>query len=311
MMGRLSPDPSALTFADPTNPQSLNLYSYALNSPLINTDPTGLDCVYDNGDGTVSTGTGFLSPDPSQLYYADPTNPQSLNLYGYVMNNPLTVVDPTGLALQLNCSPSSPDSSSTGTDDAGNTVVTVTGGTQNCNVYDDGQGNYNGFLSPPSQPRAGSSPGFSFPPLPPINPCDNSTLTAAGVSAKKQVATAQGFIAAGQVGASTTPYANPVLSFFGGMYGYYEAVHTGGPNDIKDLPGHSRQNPTDVNAGNISFGITCPYGTGFCQFAAGFAQSVIGRAPDFSATLATGYDTPADNAGIQIGQAMRAAGCHE
>ena len=49
-----------------------------------------------------------MSPDPSQLYYADPTNPQSLNLYGYVMNNPLTVVDPTGLALQLNRSPHPP-----------------------------------------------------------------------------------------------------------------------------------------------------------------------------------------------------------
>jgi RHS repeat-associated protein len=23
----------------------------------------------------------FMTPDPSQLYYADPTNPQSLNLY--------------------------------------------------------------------------------------------------------------------------------------------------------------------------------------------------------------------------------------
>src|SRR5580658_841058 len=31
----------------------------------------------------------FLSPDPSQLYFADPTNPQSLNLYSYGRNNPL------------------------------------------------------------------------------------------------------------------------------------------------------------------------------------------------------------------------------
>jgi RHS repeat-associated protein len=42
----LSPDPSALYYADPTNPQSLNLYSYALNNPLKNTDPTGLYCTY-------------------------------------------------------------------------------------------------------------------------------------------------------------------------------------------------------------------------------------------------------------------------
>ena len=45
----LSPIPR-LFYADPTNPQSLNLYSYGRNNPLINTDPTGLDCVYINND---------------------------------------------------------------------------------------------------------------------------------------------------------------------------------------------------------------------------------------------------------------------
>jgi hypothetical protein len=48
----LSPDPSGLYFANPLNPQSLNLYSYAHNNPLKNTDPTGLDCVYLNDEGT-------------------------------------------------------------------------------------------------------------------------------------------------------------------------------------------------------------------------------------------------------------------
>jgi len=91
---------------------------------------------------------------------------------------------------------------------------------------------------------------------------------------------------------------------------YYNAVHTGGPNDIKNLPGHSPNDPIDVDAGNISFGITCPFGAGFCQFAAGFAQTMSGY-PNFNGTLATGFDTPRDNAGIRIGQAMRAAGCHE
>jgi RHS repeat-associated protein len=37
----------------------------------------------------------FMSPDPSGLSYADPTNPQSLNLYSYVLNNPLKFTDPT------------------------------------------------------------------------------------------------------------------------------------------------------------------------------------------------------------------------
>jgi RHS repeat-associated protein len=50
-MGRfMSPDPSGLFYADQTNPQSLNLYSYVRNNPLINIDPTGLDCVYIDPD---------------------------------------------------------------------------------------------------------------------------------------------------------------------------------------------------------------------------------------------------------------------
>ena len=129
-------------------------------------------------------------------------------------------------------------------------------------------------------------------------PCFNSTLTAAGIDARQQIATAQTYI-------GWSRYFG-----YGDLIGYYNAVHTGGPNDIKDLPGHSRNNPVDVDAGNISFGITCPFGAGFCQFAAGFAQTMSGY-PNFKGTLATGFDTPADNAGIRVGQAMRVAGCHE
>jgi RHS repeat-associated protein len=40
----------------------------------------------------------FLSPDPSALYMADPENPQTLNLYAYVGNNPLRYTDPLGLS---------------------------------------------------------------------------------------------------------------------------------------------------------------------------------------------------------------------
>ncbi|QHN03181.1 RHS repeat-associated core domain-containing protein [Granulicella sp. WH15] len=53
-MGRfMSPDPSGLLYADMRNPQSLNLYSYVLNNPLIYTDPTGKTCQTNSSDGTV------------------------------------------------------------------------------------------------------------------------------------------------------------------------------------------------------------------------------------------------------------------
>ena len=56
-MGRfMSPDPSQLYDADLGNPQSLNLYSYVRNNPLINVDPTGLDCVYVNNDSGQQEG---------------------------------------------------------------------------------------------------------------------------------------------------------------------------------------------------------------------------------------------------------------
>ncbi|MGB6199106.1 MAG: hypothetical protein WBF35_06100 [Candidatus Acidiferrales bacterium] len=47
----MSPDPSGLSSADPTDPQQLNLYTYVRNNPLILTDPNGLDCVYLNDQG--------------------------------------------------------------------------------------------------------------------------------------------------------------------------------------------------------------------------------------------------------------------
>jgi RHS repeat-associated protein len=39
----------------------------------------------------------FQSPDPAGMFVADPTNPQSWNLYSYVFNNPLAYIDPSGL----------------------------------------------------------------------------------------------------------------------------------------------------------------------------------------------------------------------
>jgi RHS repeat-associated protein len=53
-MGRfMSPDPGWFQQADPSNPQTWNQYTYDLNSPLINTDPTGRTCQTNSSDGTV------------------------------------------------------------------------------------------------------------------------------------------------------------------------------------------------------------------------------------------------------------------
>ena len=53
-MGRfISPDPSGVFLADLRDPQQLNLYSYVRNNPLSLVDPSGLDCVYLNDDGTA------------------------------------------------------------------------------------------------------------------------------------------------------------------------------------------------------------------------------------------------------------------
>jgi RHS repeat-associated protein len=67
-MGRfMSPDPTGLYYANPANPQSLNLYSYVLNNPLINIDPTGTECVWDDGsyDSNDDSSTGDGAKDGS------------------------------------------------------------------------------------------------------------------------------------------------------------------------------------------------------------------------------------------------------
>jgi RHS repeat-associated protein len=54
----LSPDPAGWGAVAQSNPQSLNRYAYVLNNPMSLTDPYGLDCAWQNDDGSVSTSTG-------------------------------------------------------------------------------------------------------------------------------------------------------------------------------------------------------------------------------------------------------------
>jgi SAM-dependent methyltransferase len=148
------------------------------------------------------------------------------------------------------------------------------------------------------------SPHFSFSGragvAPTKNPCANKSLTAAGgVNIRHRLKVTNAVVTVGSL------IAGPA----GALAGLAYLVHTGGPYDDKNGSGLGMYKDR-VDAGNISYGITCSFGAGFCQFAAGIAQTLAGN-PDPNGTLRTGFDTPSDNASIRVGQVMRAAGCHE
>jgi hypothetical protein len=112
----------------------------------------------------------------------------------------------------------------------------------------------------------------AFGSAPSSDPCYNKALAAVGVGpdqVRQSIKTAKENII---VGALFGP--------FGALFAYGQLVHTGGPQDDKNLPQNKSvlngpySNP--VQAGNIGFGITCPFGAAFCQFAAGLAQILGG-----------------------------------
>ena len=92
-MGRfMSPDPSQLYYADPKNPQSLNLYAYVLNNPLIYNDPTGMDCTYTNADGSQTILRGDCLSDDDDGVYTD--------CDGCLLNKPITADLSPGVQMQ-------------------------------------------------------------------------------------------------------------------------------------------------------------------------------------------------------------------
>jgi RHS repeat-associated protein len=59
---------------------------------------TGLDFFQARYHGSAQG--RFLSPDPAGNFVAELTDPQSWNMFGYVRNNPLSFIDPSGLCSQ-------------------------------------------------------------------------------------------------------------------------------------------------------------------------------------------------------------------
>jgi len=88
----MSPDPLGVGSSSLSAPQSMNRYAYAVNNPLSFVDPRGLDCVYDNGDGSVSVFEGdCLSSTDNGVYvdctgclYSNPTAAFSIDENGDV-----------------------------------------------------------------------------------------------------------------------------------------------------------------------------------------------------------------------------------
>jgi RHS repeat-associated protein len=77
-------------------------YSYTGGFPLVFTGQDGdsfaNNTTYYFPERQYQSSQGrWLSPDPAGLGAVDPNNPQSWNRYAYVLNNPLSAIDPDGL----------------------------------------------------------------------------------------------------------------------------------------------------------------------------------------------------------------------
>ncbi len=121
----------------------------------------------------------FMSPDPSGLYMADPANPQQLNLYAYVGNNPLRFTDPLGLS--SDCGGGGDPSVVCMVTTAWDWLKNVLGGSGNS-----GSNNGNQNSGEESSPGAGQDGTPNLNLSPGVNPQRFQTRDAAGIAAARQ-----------------------------------------------------------------------------------------------------------------------------
>ena len=125
----------------------------------------------------------WSSPDPSELYFADPANPQTLNLYAYVGNQPTGYIDPNGF---LTCG--SGGAAPAGVNQVGAAVVgffhAIGCGIQN--LFGGGGSSGDGGESSPSG-QSGAEPGFNL--YPSASALRFPSLNMAGIAASRAALT--------------------------------------------------------------------------------------------------------------------------
>jgi hypothetical protein len=200
-----------------------------------------------------------MTPDPSGLFYADSTNPQSLNLYSSVWNNPASNVDPSGL-FKL-CPPGSGSNrlNSDRTTTCGSTTIDLTIEPTL----------HTGFCSDLASCKLDPEPP------PPVLKHRFAECTAppellGGASVQQNTQTAEDLA---KMGGTWDKY-------------LYDQFRPGGPQDFKNqLPMNSthEQQESMTDAGNYNFGAVCTatgHSLEYCQSAAGVA-ALAGQADNF------------------------------
>ncbi|MGH9739305.1 MAG: RHS repeat-associated core domain-containing protein [Candidatus Acidiferrales bacterium] len=251
----------------------------------------------------------FMSPDwspsPDNVPYANFSDPQTLNLYSYVTNNPLTLRDPGGHMWV--CGPTTTDSHANGT-----YSVTVFA---NCSdVFVPGE---HVLWGPTGLSEIGQ--------LNIASPYAN-LKGRCSVPTHPATTNVNANIAAAQQHVNNTDNPDAASGEFGAETAYlYDQFRTGGTEDYKD-PGH----PEYTDFGNFNFGAVCGAmmgSLGYCQSAAGlghilrfgrldaeYSSGLRNRQPQYGGAgvpfLTPPFgDQPADSAEIAAGYAYQSAGC--